>query len=44
MSDDQFEHWMRSQGGLPIKPEEKKRLQRSGVFMELPSKKSRRAA
>jgi len=44
MTDEQFELWMRSQGGLPIDQGEKEDLQLRGLYMALPPKKSRRAA
>lgn len=44
MTDEQFELWMRSQGGLPIARGEKEELQLRGLDMALPPKKSRRVA
>ena len=44
MSDEQFDHWMRSQGGLPVSTSEKEKLQVRGLFMSLPPKKARHAA
>jgi len=44
MTDEQFELWMRSQGGFPIDQGEKEDLQLRGLYMALPPKKSRRAA
>jgi hypothetical protein len=42
MTDEQFELWMRSQGGLPITRGEKEELQLRGLFMALPSRCNKR--